>query len=374
MPAYHVEELTNTVVSYPMHQMDALGALSARANARVIDGSLPFCLYKQVRTLASIGDICHGYDCWGFGENNWAIGRAIVVEGGLALVTRSKNNREPHTGFTVWGTSEHVAHEILAELLKRAPEIPPVEDNDVDFNFWMKGPRGGLNQVERRMPAPTWDEIAHNYPMATSDAVDRLMRMTQAPDMGGKLLLLYGPPGTGKTHTIRALAREWREWCSVHYVVDPESLFTDATYLMQGLMDTDEDDDRWRLLILEDTDEFLVADAKDRTGQALSRLLNIADGILGQGMKVLILITTNEETGNLHPAIKREGRCLANISFDLFEPSAARVWLGQNGFEGKTPIVDKQTLAQLFNKLRELQAQQISVEIKSDNDRVGTYL
>jgi hypothetical protein len=47
--------------------------------------------------------------------------------------------------------------------------------------------------------------------------------------------------------------------------------------------------------------------------QALSRLLNLTDGLLGQGRKVLVAITTNEDLTRLHPAVVRPGRCLARI-------------------------------------------------------------
>src|SRR5260370_30164255 len=76
--------------------------------------------------------------------------------------------------------------------------------------------------------------------------------------------------------------------------------------------------ERWRLLILEDSGEMMRIDAKKSLGQGLSRLLNISDGILGQGTRTMILITTNEELGKLNRAITRPGRCLSEIRFDLF--------------------------------------------------------
>jgi hypothetical protein len=36
-------------------------------------------------------------------------------------------------------------------------------------------------------------------------------------------------------------------------------------------------------------------DGKEQIGQGLSRLLNLSEGILGQGTNILILATTNED-------------------------------------------------------------------------------
>jgi hypothetical protein len=160
------------------------------------------------------------------------------------------------------------------------------------------GPRSDRRSIE----ALEWKEVERNYPRATRERLEGLMRAF-VPGEGGRLLLWHGAPGTGKTSAVRALAWEWREWCEVHCVVDPESLLGGMPeYLMQvldGLAEEVEDDDeRWRLLVLEDTGELLSPDAKDRTGQGLSRLLNVADGLLGQGLRVLVLVTTNEPVGS----------------------------------------------------------------------------
>lgn len=41
------------------------------------------------------------------------------------------------------------------------------------------------------------------------------------------------------------------------------------------------------MFVLEDCDELLRGDARERSGQVMSRLLNVADGIVGQGLRVL---------------------------------------------------------------------------------------
>jgi hypothetical protein len=85
--------------------------------------------------------------------------------------------------------------------------------------------------------------------------------------------------------------------------------------------------ERWRLLILEDTGELLAADAKERAGQGVSRLLNLVDGLIGQGMRVLVLVTGNEPLRHLHPALSRPGRCASIVEFHPFSQDEAASWL-----------------------------------------------
>jgi hypothetical protein len=154
------------------------------------------------------------------------------------------------------------------------------------------------------------------------------------PAHGGQLILWHGEAGTGKTFALRALAWEWRDWCEFHYIVDPDSFFGEhADYLMSVLTqpgyaempdprfmryaamtggympmgdgaseDGEEGSKAWRLLVLEDTGELLTPDAKSVIGQGLSRFLNVVDGLIGQGLRVLVLVTTNEPIKTLHPA------------------------------------------------------------------------
>lgn len=84
------------------------------------------------------------------------------------------------------------------------------------------------------------------------------------------------------------------------------------------------------------------------TGQALSRLLNVSDGLLGQGLNLCTLITTNEPVERLHPAVRRPGRCLAQVEVPPLEPETANRWL--EGRNGGAPIAEPITLAELFAK------------------------
>jgi hypothetical protein len=234
------------------------------------------------------------------------------------------------------------------------PEAETREDNRVRIEFWTQG-RGGPYSVPRTIEVPSWAEIAANYPREVRGEVAALLDEGWCPAGAGRLLLWYGPPGTGKTHALRALAWHWRNWCSAHYITDPEAFFGSSEYMLDVLTAGEEDDDederlpRWRLLVLEDTGELLTSDAKARTGQGLSRFLNVVDGLIGQGLRVVVLVTTNEPLGSIHPAAARPGRCAARIEFPAFPVEEAREWLAAHGHDAVPG--GGETLADLYGRL-----------------------
>ena len=262
---------------------------------------------------------------------------------------------------------------VVERMEKLFPPPDPSSSHEVPVTFWMYTPQGPRPSW-RPIAVPAWDEIESNYAMGTRNQLAALMSDFQ-PARGGQLVLWHGEAGTGKTFALRALAWEWREWCQIHYIVDPDSFFGEhADYLMSVLleppfpmmvggerfgpsvavgtfheeydMDEEEDDRLWRLLVMEDTGELLSADARERTGQGLSRFLNVVDGLIGQGLRVIVLVTTNEEIKKLHPAVARPGRCAANVMFDALSREEASEWLSVHGVDEESR--GARTLASLY--------------------------
>jgi hypothetical protein len=69
---------------------------------------------------------------------------------------------------------------------------------------------------------------------------------------------------------------------------------------------------------------LLTADAKVVIGQGLSRFLNVVDGLIGQGLRVLVLVTTNEPIRTLHPAVARPGGVRRTSSSSRSTPTSRR--------------------------------------------------
>ena len=272
-------------------------------------------------------------------------------------ITRSPATRRC---IDVWGYfySKVDAAECLNELGKHLPkENGTRRDDSVTVNFWNVGMTHGERQPRRQsqtMQVPKWDEIASNYPGRVRSELASAMKMQESDVTASRMMLWRGLPGTGKTWAIRSLIYEWSTWCTFHYLVDTAAFFSDSNFMLSLLSmvsesgrTEEETRGKWSLIILEDAGEFIAMDARHQYGQALSKLLNLSDGMLGQGQKLLFLITTNEEVQNLHPAIVRHGRCLSNLEFPEFAESEALEWLKSHGGSSGS-LSRRRTLSDLF--------------------------
>jgi len=341
---------------------DARGAMGALLLGPFVTGALPWARTQRLHRvkpdaplLPSAGAVT---------RTALAYGRKAHVAEGPGWMLHVIRWTDGTADVTVVAESESTGTSIVDEVTRDATEPQLDDSRTVHVGFWHSSGRGVQRRVKSIAVDP-WVEIVQNYPKTARDALDRLMTIG-APDVTARLILLHGPPGTGKTTALRALAHAWRKWCRFDYVLDPERLLTDSGYLMTVALNDDDDEDRWRLLLLEDCDELIRAEAKQGTGQSLARLLNLTDGLLGQGLEVIVAITTNEPLTRLHPAIVRPGRCLAHIEVGRFTRAEAADWLGAPA----TVPPEGATLAELFVQRGALD----KVDAGPSDGPIGMYL
>lgn len=221
------------------------------------------------------------------------------------------------------------------------------DDNGVWVNFsYMTGMN--VDRNTQFMRCPKWDEIKNNYPAECQSELSRTMKMKQ-PWKDGRLMIWHGDPGSGKTFAIRSLLMAWRDQFNFVIVADPEKLMASPSYYYEvasapnmnsvpGAQSQDDDDEdparskKKRLLfIIEDSGDLISTGSRQKHWDKFGKLLNITDGLVGQGREDIFLLTFNEKLDNIDPAVVRPGRCISQLEFERFSEEEVHAWLAAHG-------------------------------------------
>lgn len=231
-------------------------------------------------------------------------------------------------------------------VAKESPYIPT--------EFYQMTSSGPDGQTQKLL-CPKWEEIRGNYNSGILQPMDKLVA-DKFPWLGGRLIIINGPPGCGKTYFIRSLIRAWKDIFAATVILDPEQLASNPLYYFGISGDPYEGESdgsgntkppKPRLLIMEDCADLIMTESRASHYDKVGKLLNMTDGLLGQGRNDVFLISFNEEIEDIDPAFKRPGRLLMALEVPKLEYDDSVKWLKEHNHSGE---IDRKrhSLAELY--------------------------
>lgn len=135
--------------------------------------------------------------------------------------------------------------------------------------------------------------------------------------------IFRGEPGTGKTTFIRHLMARFHGSHRFYYLpFHAHRCLGSPEMVAFWTRDARRHPDAKRVVVLEDAEEALMDRGPDNKEQ-VATLLNVADGLLGEMLRVHLICTVNCPMDRLDPAIIRPGRLVAIREFRRLNPAAA---------------------------------------------------
>lgn len=171
---------------------------------------------------------------------------------------------------------------------------------------------------------------------------ERIIEKLQKPKSHG-LVLLHGRPGTGKTTYIRYLAGQ----ISKRMIYFPPYMAShiSSPELINFLMDQEES-----ILVLEDADN-VISRRMGSENSAISNLLNLSDGLLGQCLHIPVICTFNIQQTELDTALLRKGRLLGMYEFKPLQAHVANRLAQKLALD--PTFSGPATLAEIYNREEE---------------------
>lgn len=184
------------------------------------------------------------------------------------------------------------------------------------FYYIISIEHGGANTekvfIDRPAPATTEElslHYGHDFPAWEKQWLESLRRKASG------LTILHGEPGCGKTYFLRAVAARLMDKAAIYVIPLSEvELLSNPRFVNFWVEQTKRHQNKLKVVILEDAEELLLPrEAGSRNN--VSNLLNIADGFLGDHLKIQVIATTNAAVRELDKAILRPGRLLGSREF-----------------------------------------------------------
>ena len=158
------------------------------------------------------------------------------------------------------------------------------------------------------------------------------------------MVILHGLQGSGKTSYIRKLVNDNRDKQFVYLPAAMAQQLSSpefVTFVHDQLKDS--------VMILEDCEQMLESrDSQFGNTGAISTLLNMSDGLLGDELSMKFICTFNAEIGRIDKALLRKGRLVDKYEFGKLDAEKAEK-LAELVYGKPMGITTDMSLAEIFN-------------------------
>lgn len=258
---------------------------------------------------------------------NWQ-GKAVIELDIMTLVT------------SITCLYDHSAEADIIDLLDKLPRFVRPKRRKRHYIHLIQANSNGF-ELRREPIRHIRMNLADHYDPTFVAEVPGLLKTARNTDANG-LILLHGTPGTGKTTFIRYLISKISRFRKVIYLpVHLAHNLSDPQFLPFLL------ENSGSILVIEDAEGILRPDLGGQRSPALTNLLNIGDGLLGDFLRIQIICTFNQPIQTLDPALTRQGRLLFAHEFRALPPAQANQLAAKLGIT--TSFHQPTTLAQLYH-------------------------
>jgi energy-coupling factor transporter ATP-binding protein EcfA2 len=197
---------------------------------------------------------------------------------------------------------------------------------------------GEYNFTKFTITLPKTFDLSLNYG-SDFEKIDKKIVKSLNENHSG-LYMLHGPPGTGKSTYIKYLSSVLKK---------------DVIFFPTGLVGSITSPEIISLLIrkqncvliLEDAEKALVKRETGSDSSLVSTLLNMTDGILGDVLKLNVIVTYNCDRADIDEALLRRGRLKAEHSFQPLSKENVKKLVDK--LKLKIDVEEDMTLADIYN-------------------------
>jgi len=250
----------------------------------------------------------------------------VIIEEDISF----ENNKKEKCTLTFYTPidKECVDVEFLDFILtKNEPNIYILNNQYGEFIF---------SKFSVQLPKPY--DLNLNYGDGFEDISKKIANSLNTNHSG--LYMFHGPPGTGKSTYIKYLSSILNKDVIffptglVHNITNPEII--NLLVKKQNCV-----------LVLEDAEKAIIKRESSSEASLVSALLNITDGILGDVLKINVIVTYNCSRTEIDEALLRRGRLKADYSFEpLPKESVERL---TKALKLDIDVKGEMTLADIYN-------------------------